>query len=133
MATATSLTLRAILSSALAKSRINQTARALSGLTPAAKALAVAATSHRAADAVVLFVLPGDSDLESATIDVRFFLSALEGLSESAAERTVLPFPSHQIDPYRGLAPHFRISYATSTEALRDACKRIQKACAALR
>lgn len=31
-----------------------------------------------------------------------------------------------------GLAPYFRISYATSTEALRDACTRIQKACAAL-
>jgi aspartate aminotransferase len=32
-----------------------------------------------------------------------------------------------------GLAPHFRVSYATSTEVLRDACKRIQRACAALR
>jgi aspartate aminotransferase len=31
-----------------------------------------------------------------------------------------------------GLAPYFRISYATSTEALREACTRIQKACAAL-
>ena len=32
-----------------------------------------------------------------------------------------------------GLAPHFRVSYATSTAALREACKRIQRACAALR
>jgi aspartate aminotransferase len=32
-----------------------------------------------------------------------------------------------------GLSPHFRVSYATSTEVLRDACTRIQKACAALR
>jgi aspartate aminotransferase len=31
-----------------------------------------------------------------------------------------------------GLAPYFRISYATSTEALKDACTRIQRACAAL-
>lgn len=31
-----------------------------------------------------------------------------------------------------GLSPHFRISYATSTENLVEACKRIQKACAAL-
>jgi len=31
-----------------------------------------------------------------------------------------------------GLSPHFRISYATSTEQLEDACTRIQKACAAL-
>jgi aspartate aminotransferase len=32
-----------------------------------------------------------------------------------------------------GLAPHFRISYATSTEALEEACRRIQRACGALR
>jgi aspartate aminotransferase len=32
-----------------------------------------------------------------------------------------------------GLAPHFRVSYAASTETLTDACTRIQKACAALR
>jgi aspartate aminotransferase len=31
-----------------------------------------------------------------------------------------------------GLSPHFRISYATSTELLEDACQRIQRACAAL-
>jgi aspartate aminotransferase len=32
-----------------------------------------------------------------------------------------------------GLSPYFRISYATSTDLLRTACERIQKACAALR
>ncbi len=32
-----------------------------------------------------------------------------------------------------GLAPHFRVSYATSTEALEEACQRIERACAALR
>jgi aspartate aminotransferase len=31
-----------------------------------------------------------------------------------------------------GLAPYFRISYATSTDVLKDACTRIQRACAAL-
>ena len=31
-----------------------------------------------------------------------------------------------------GLAPYMRISYATSTEALEEACRRIQRACAAL-
>ena len=31
-----------------------------------------------------------------------------------------------------GLSPHFRISYATSTEVLRDACERIARACHAL-
>jgi aspartate aminotransferase len=32
-----------------------------------------------------------------------------------------------------GLSPFFRISYATSTEALKEACTRIQRACKALR
>ena len=32
-----------------------------------------------------------------------------------------------------GLAPHFRISYATSTETLREACTRIQEFCGKLR
>jgi len=31
-----------------------------------------------------------------------------------------------------GLSPHFRISYATSTEALEDACRRIQRFCGSL-
>ncbi|WP_425406328.1 pyridoxal phosphate-dependent aminotransferase [Hwanghaeella sp.] len=31
-----------------------------------------------------------------------------------------------------GLSPHFRISYATATELLEEACMRIQRACAAL-
>jgi aspartate aminotransferase len=32
-----------------------------------------------------------------------------------------------------GLEPHFRVSYATSTEVLTDACKRIQRFCASLK
>ena len=31
-----------------------------------------------------------------------------------------------------GLSPYFRISYATATELLKEACQRIQRACAAL-
>ena len=31
-----------------------------------------------------------------------------------------------------GLSPHFRVSYATSAEILRDACARIDRACRAL-
>ncbi|MDP6120726.1 MAG: aminotransferase class I/II-fold pyridoxal phosphate-dependent enzyme, partial [Rhodospirillales bacterium] len=31
-----------------------------------------------------------------------------------------------------GLSPHFRVSYATSTELLEDACTRIQRFCAGL-
>lgn len=32
-----------------------------------------------------------------------------------------------------GLSPHFRVSYATSTEALKEACTRIQEACSKLK
>jgi len=32
-----------------------------------------------------------------------------------------------------GLSPHFRISYALATDKLKDACTRIQRACAALK
>jgi aspartate aminotransferase len=32
-----------------------------------------------------------------------------------------------------GLSPFFRISYATGTDVLRDACTRIQRACKALK
>ena len=32
-----------------------------------------------------------------------------------------------------GMSPFFRISYATATEALEDACQRIQRFCAGLR
>jgi len=32
-----------------------------------------------------------------------------------------------------GLSPPFRVSYAPSTEALKEACTRIQDACAALK
>ncbi len=35
--------------------------------------------------------------------------------------------------PAFGLAPFFRISYATSTEALEEACTRIQRFCGGLR
>ena len=44
--------------------------------------------------------------------DVRFFLSSLEGLSRSDAENVVLPFPSQEVDPYRGLAPHLEVASA---------------------
>ena len=83
--------------------------RQVSGLTPPAKALFAAVTASRGA---VLLVVPGDADVEKQTVDVRFFLSAFEGLSDAEVERSVLPFPSHEVDPYRGLAPHFDIASA---------------------
>jgi transcription-repair coupling factor (superfamily II helicase) len=112
VSTATSLSVRALLNSAIAKTGLAGRGRAYSGLTNAAKALAVAAAAHNARDAVVLYVVPADAELETATSDVRFFLSALEALSDAVAERAVLPFPSFQVDPYRGLAPHFHVASA---------------------
>ena len=58
----------------------------------------------------VLYVLPSDGDLEEAVTDIRFFLSALEGLSAAAGDRAVLAFPSHEVDPYRGLPPHVGVT-----------------------
>ena len=59
-----------------------------------------------------LIVVPSDRDLDVVIQDLRFFLSALEGWSEAEAERQVLPFPSQEVDPYRGLAPHFEVASA---------------------
>ncbi len=87
-------------------------ARAVSGLTPSARALFVAAAAQALPHGVILLVVPSDADLEQAVGDVRFFVSALEGLSDSSVEHAVLPFPSHEVDPYRGLAPHFGVASA---------------------
>ena len=81
-----------------------------SGLTPAAKALFIASTL--AHDATAIVVVPTDADVEQTVSDIRFFLSAIEGLSGAAADRQVLPFMSHEVDPYRGLSPHPEISAA---------------------
>jgi transcription-repair coupling factor (superfamily II helicase) len=110
VSTATSLSVRALLNSAIAKTDLAGRARLYSGLTPPAKALAVAAASHANRDAIILFVVPTDPEIEHATNDVRFFLSALEAIPEAVIERLVLPLPSHQVDPYRGLAPHFHVT-----------------------
>ena len=112
MSTATSLNLRAILKTAVARAGMNVPARLVSGLTASADALYVAAAAQARPQEAVLFVVPGDGDLEQAVGDVAFFLAALEGLAPSAARHAVLPFPSHEIDPYRGLAPHVGVTAA---------------------
>jgi transcription-repair coupling factor (superfamily II helicase) len=110
--TSTSLNLIALLKRAITRSGLDTPARAVSGLTPAAKALYVAGAAHALPRGSVLYVVPGDRDLEEAVSDVRFFLSALEALGDSATEHAVLPFPSHEIDPYRGMAPHVGVTAA---------------------
>lgn len=112
MSTATSLSLRSFLIDVLKRAGLGRGLRRVSGLTPAAKALAVSGQAHADASAVTLYVVPTDAELDGAVGDVRFFLGALEGLADAALERQVLPLPAHQVDPYRGLAPHFRAASA---------------------
>jgi len=92
----------------------------VTGLTAAAKALLIAAAASREPGASaatgrhesMLVVVAGDADVEQMTGDIRFFLAALEGDVLPAVERAVLPCPSHEIDPYRGLAPHLQVASA---------------------
>src|SRR3954454_383552 len=107
--TSTSLTLRALLKTSGDRLVLGVPGRPVSGLTGAAKALFAAAAAARE---TVVVVAPTDADAEQLTADARFFLSALEGLSDPEAVQVVLPFPSHEVDPYRGLSPHFDIASA---------------------
>jgi transcription-repair coupling factor (superfamily II helicase) len=107
--TSSSLTLRAILKSAGGRLGLGVPGRSVSGLTGPAAAMFAAASATR--ERTVL-VVPTDADVERMSEDARFFLAALEGLGDAEVERVVLPFPSHEVDPYRGLAPHFDISSA---------------------
>ncbi len=107
--TSSSLTLRALLKSATSRLGIGVPAPRVTGLTPPAKAMFAASAAVRER---TLLVVPADRDVETVTADARFFLSALEGLADADVERAVLPFPSQEVDPYRGLAPHFDIASA---------------------
>ena len=78
----------------------------LAGVTPPAQALAAAVL---AGVGPVVLVVPRDSDVDAMTADARFHLRALEGLGEADLDRGVLPFPSREVDPYRGIAPHMGI------------------------
>jgi transcription-repair coupling factor (superfamily II helicase) len=98
-----------VLKSAAGRLGMAVPAHRITGLTPPAKAMLASATANRGR---TLLVTSSDAEVDALTADARFFLSALEGLSDSEVERAVLPFPSHEIDPYRGLAPHFDIASA---------------------
>jgi transcription-repair coupling factor (superfamily II helicase) len=111
MATATSLTLRALLSRTTARIGLDHLAPVTAGLTPAAKALAAVAAA-RGASGLAVLVVPTDKDVEQLVGDARFFYGALEGASDAGVEHAVLPLPSLQIDPYRGMSPHFRVAAA---------------------
>ena len=104
-----SLALRALLKSSASRAGLGRSRASLTGLSHAAVAYhaAVAAESH-----ALLLIVPADADVDHMVGDARFFLSNLEGLSAADAERAVLPLPSQEIDPYRGLEPHLEVASA---------------------
>ncbi len=111
----TSLTLQALLKGTIARAGFGAPSLArVAGLSSSARALYLAAAASRdarltpagSAVATIVVVVPTDADVEQVSGDVRFFLAALDALSDAAAGLAVLPFPSHEVDPYRGLAPH---------------------------
>jgi transcription-repair coupling factor (superfamily II helicase) len=104
-----SLALRSLLESAVRRAGLTRTPGRLAGLTPPALSLHAAALGR---ERPVLLVVPTDADVETATANTRFFLSGLEGLAEFDVQRRVLPLPSPEVDPYRGLAPHLEVSSA---------------------
>jgi transcription-repair coupling factor (superfamily II helicase) len=112
MSTATSLTLRALLKDAVTRTRLDAPGGTVTGLSPSAQALAAASLAHAERERLVVLIVPSDADVDRATSDLRFFVGAIEGLSADAVERVVLPLPSHEVDPYRGLAPHLRVASA---------------------
>ncbi len=104
--TGTSLTLQAALRTAADRAGLGGPARSLSGLSAAAKGFAVAAA---AAEAPVIVIVPRAGDVEQMVADASFFLGNLTATSAHELRQHVLPFPSHEVDPYRGIAPHFDI------------------------
>jgi transcription-repair coupling factor (superfamily II helicase) len=112
MSTATSLTLRALLKTAVARTGLDTPGGTVAGLSWSAQALALAALSHAHPDRLLVTVVPGDADVERVVEDTRFFVAAIEGGLADAVERIVLPLPSPEVDPYRGLAPHLHVASA---------------------
>src|SRR5262245_43123993 len=109
VAASSSLALRALLKTAADRGGLTRAPAKITGLTPSAVAWHAAV---RAIDTPHFVVVPSDTDVEQMTSDARFFLAALKGLSDRDLERQVLPFPSQEVDPYRGLAPHLEIASA---------------------
>jgi transcription-repair coupling factor (superfamily II helicase) len=108
---APALALRALVARAVARLQLAQPAPVTAGLTPASKALAAAAAALAERRLTVL-VVPTDKDVDQIAGDARFFATALTGATDAETERLVLPYPSWQVDPYRGMSPHFRVCAA---------------------
>ena len=108
-----SLKLQELLHGAAARAGLGARCARVTGLSPAATAFyASLAATRDPRHEIVLLVVPTDRDVEEATPDVRFLLGGLEALPGAELEQAVLPFPSLEVDPYRGMAPHLRVTAA---------------------
>src|SRR5262245_48794139 len=112
MSTAPSLALRSLLTGVLRETGLLSPLRRISGATSPVRAMAVAAAARRLPDTTILVVVPTDAEIDALCGDICFFLSILEGSAATVVERQVLPFPSTQVDPYRGFQPHLKVASA---------------------
>jgi transcription-repair coupling factor (superfamily II helicase) len=104
-----SLAFRSLLKSAAQRAGLTRAVPRLAGLGSGATAFHAASAAQ---EGCVILIVPSDADVEQMTRDARFFLSAMLGLSQGQAEQAVLPFPSQEVDPYRGLAAHLEVASA---------------------
>jgi transcription-repair coupling factor (superfamily II helicase) len=133
MSTAPSLALRSLLTGVLRETGLQSPLRRISGATSPVRALAVSAGAKRLSGGTVLLVVPTDADIENTVGDISFFLSILEGSAATVVEHQVLPFPSTQVDPYRGFQPHLKVASARARvlHALANGSARVVVASAA--
>ena len=133
MASAPSLALRSLLTGVLRETGLQTPTRRLSGASSPVRALAVAAAAKRLSTGTVLLVVPTDADIENTVGDICFFLGVLEGSADAVVSQQVLPFPSTQVDPYRGFQPHLKVASARARalHALTNGTARIVVASAA--
>ena len=112
MSTAPSLALRSLLTGVLRETGFLSPLQRISGATSPVRAMAVAAAAKRLSDTTILLVVPTDAEIDALCGDISFFVSVLEGSAPAVVERQVLPFPSTQVDPYRGFQPHLKVASA---------------------
>ena len=112
MSSAPSLALRSLLTGVLRDTGLQSPTRRLSGASAPVRALAIAAAAKRLSDGIILLVLPTDAEIDNAVGDISFFLGVLEGSADTVVSQQVLPFPSTQVDPYRGFQPHLKVASA---------------------
>jgi hypothetical protein len=88
-----SLALRALLKAAASKAGLTRPSPLMTGLSPAAVALHLAALAH---DAPLVVIAPTDAHVDQLVTDARFFFANIEGLTAADAERAVQREKFHQ-------------------------------------